>query len=197
MPAFRGINMSISAEPGPSDLPELPHPETALVWNASQGIPAFSRGAQIATVDEDQARPAVSVYLPFSPGLSGTRFWIRYSIDNNSSPTGYLYFSAFADGRNTVNWGVDLAVSSTGSIGCLLREPGDQWHFEESGNLLRRAGVESGCFRFATGPGPGGTVNDGKGLLEVRVFRALGRRRTAPVLTRTATLNENEKESIL
>lgn len=76
---------------------------------------------------------------------------------------------------------MDPAVEPTGSVTRALFEPDDRWHFKENGVLLKREGIEARNFHFLPTSKKVSVADDG-GLIEIKVFRAKGRKRKAPFL---------------
>lgn len=60
-----------------------------------------------------------------------------------------------------------------------LFEPSDRWNYKSAGIVYKNMGTESRPFIFAQEINAGSAATDG-GVIEVRVFRALGRRRKMP-----------------
>ncbi|EEU42009.1 uncharacterized protein NECHADRAFT_51108 [Fusarium vanettenii 77-13-4] len=180
MPCFRGVDISIVAQPGSKKLPEFPHSDASSV-----------RSPHI-----QKASPRVSVYVPSVPGRSllelflgrdpltpvlGAQFGIHYSLSKIPEPPCYLYFKIFMNGRNATNCGVNPAAQASGSITRSLCEPSDRWHYKENGVLHKREGIEARCFYFLPTSSRTSVADDG-GLIEIQVFRAKGRKRRSPIL---------------
>lgn len=60
-----------------------------------------------------------------------------------------------------------------------LFEPSDRWNYKSAGIVYKNMGTESRPFIFAKETDTASAATDG-GVIEVRVFRALGRRRKVP-----------------
>lgn len=62
-----------------------------------------------------------------------------------------------------------------------LFEPGAEWDFTEGKHTYKNPGTEYRPFFFSQENGDRGAADDG-GLLEIKVFRARGRKRRTPKL---------------
>lgn len=202
MPCFRGVDISIIAQPGSKKLPEFPHSDASSVRilppadrsSNPTGASSASPGADSPHIQK--ASPRVSVYVPSVPGRSlfelllgkgpltpvvGAQFGIHYSLSKIPEPPCYLYFKIFMNGRNVTNCGVNPAAQASGSITRSLCEPSDRWHYKENGVLHKREGIEARCFYFLPTSSRTSVADDG-GLIEIQVFRAKGRKRRSPIL---------------
>lgn len=87
----------------------------------------------------------------------------------------------FINGRYISSWGISPMTQNTGCIKRALYEPGNRWHWESDGMLIKREGIEARYFHFLSASNEASIAEDG-GLIEVQVFRAYGRKRRAPIL---------------
>ncbi|KAJ4320016.1 hypothetical protein N0V84_006094 [Fusarium piperis] len=202
MPCFRGVDISIIAQPSSKKLPEFPHSDASSVRilppvdRSSNPTGAGSGSPGAGSPHIQKASPRVSVYVPSIPGRSllellrrrasltpvvGAQFGIHYSLSKIPEPPCYLYFKIFMNGRNVTNCGVNPASQASGSITRSLCEPSDRWHYKENGVLHKREGIEARCFYFLPTSSRTSVADDG-GLIEVQVFRAKGRKRRSPIL---------------
>ncbi|UPL01787.1 hypothetical protein LCI18_012721 [Fusarium solani-melongenae] len=184
MPCFRGVDISIIAQPGSKKLPEFPHSDASSVRilppvdRSSNPTSAGSASPGANSPHIQKASPRVSVYVPSAPGA---QFGIHYSLSKIPEPPCYLYFKIFMNGRNVTNCGVNPAAHASGSITRSLCEPSDRWHYKENGVLHKREGIEARCFYFLPTSSRTSVADDG-GLIEIQVFRAKGRKRRSPIL---------------
>lgn len=202
MPCFRGVDISIIAQPSSKKLPEFPHSDASSVrilppvghLSNLTDTGSVSPGANSPHIQK--ASPRVSVYVPSVPGRSlidlfldrgfltpvvGAQFEIHYSLSKIPEPPCYLYFKIFMNGRNVTNCGVNPAAQASGSITRSLCEPSDRWHYKENGVVLKREGIEARCFYFLPTSSRTSVADDG-GIIEVQIFRAKGRKRRSPIL---------------
>ena len=85
------------------------------------------------------------------------------------------------NGSHTTSWGINPRVKTKGTITRALFEPSDRWHYKEDGVILKRDGIESRSFHFASDPEERSVAEEG-GTIEIQVFRSHGRRRRAAKL---------------
>ena len=84
------------------------------------------------------------------------------------------------NGRHICSWGVNPRTHPRGQVLRALFEAEGKWDImEDSGNVLRHSGIESRPFLFAQDAEGTSAAEDG-GLIEIRVFRAKGRKRRLP-----------------
>ena len=91
----------------------------------------------------------------------------------------WYYFKLFLNGRHVTSWGTDCHKNPKGQVMRGLFEPSDRWNYKSAGIVYKNMGTESRPFIFAQETDTGSAATDG-GVIEVRVFRALGRRRKMP-----------------
>ncbi|KAF4985999.1 hypothetical protein FDECE_16174 [Fusarium decemcellulare] len=186
MPCFRGVDVSIITQPGDQKLPEFPHSDASSVRIIAPTDHSFTLNqCGLAADGADSPRiqkvsPRVSVYVP---SASGAQFGVHYSLDKVPEPPCHLYFKIFMNGRNVANCGINPASQASGSITRSLCEPSSRWHYKENGIIHKRQGVEARSFYFLPNSSRTSIADDG-GLIDVQVFRARGRRRRAPILTK-------------
>ncbi|KAJ3530399.1 hypothetical protein NM208_g9347 [Fusarium decemcellulare] len=186
MPCFRGVDVSIITQPGDQKLPEFPHSDASSVRIIAPTDHSFTLNqCGLAADGADSPRiqkvsPRVSVYVPSAPGA---QFGVHYSLDKVPEPPCHLYFKIFMNGRNVANCGINPVSQASGSITRSLCEPSSRWHYKENGIIHKRQGVEVRSFYFFPNSSRTSIADDG-GLIEVQVFRARGRRRRAPILTK-------------
>ncbi|KAM0438899.1 hypothetical protein ACHAPT_001660 [Fusarium lateritium] len=202
MPCFRGVDISITTQPGSKKLPEFPHSDASSVriLPPADRSPGPTSSASVSSNADSphiqKVSPRVSVYVPSVPGRSplellldgqsltlgaGAQFGIHYSLSKIPEPPCYLYFKIFMNGRNITNCGVNPAAQASGSITRSLCEPSDRWHYKENGVVHKREGIEARCFYFLPTTNRTSVADDG-GLIQVQVFRAKGRKRRSPIL---------------
>jgi len=113
--------------------------------------------------------------------IAENEFSLRYALEAPLPPSPFLFFKLLINGCQIVSWGVDTTQCSAGTVAKALYQPSqallDAWTASKPSVL----GIESRYFHFAPGYGIKSAAEDG-GLIEVRVFRCIGRRRAAPML---------------
>ncbi|KAI9837440.1 MAG: hypothetical protein M1837_002962 [Sclerophora amabilis] len=143
-------------------------------------IPEYAPPAPPETLDPDfltspdppssvhQGHSLVSVYVPQYPC---SQFWLQYSVSPPNPAGMHYYFKMFINGRHIVSWGVSKAHKYAGKTMFGLFDAGEDWMG------VRKVEKRVMCFSGANTRGVGTS-----GSLEVRVFRAKGRKRCEPVL---------------
>lgn len=85
------------------------------------------------------------------------------------------------NGRHITSWGINPRIKRAGRAEKALYEPSERWDQEENGVVFKQEGIEARYFHFVGGQPPKSVADDG-GVIEVRVFRAKGRKRRAATL---------------
>lgn len=157
--------------------PEFPHPSSKRFRVLKSGQELDEEEDEEDNVQEysyDSSagdRTNVSVYIPSCPA---TRFWIRYAISPDCPPARFFYFKLYLNGRHVTSWGTNPKKTPKGQVMRALFNP-ELEHNAQS----ERLGIQARQFFFADHKSYGPSARDG-GLIEVRCFRAKGRRRVAP-----------------
>lgn len=203
MPSCRGITLSITSAVDSKVYPEFPHPETSQFQNsgsytlpgnnikATSSLPSKKRPGNNAP---DSSNPFVSVYIPSLPGKhnvlrfkafeymnlttsQGTRFAVQYSIDPPHTDGTNVFLKLFMNGRHVTSWGIDPRTMPVGRAMLGL--------FEADKKLKSKALIlnpaETKPFYFNNQKGDVSAAENG-GVIEVRVFRACGKRRRGAIL---------------
>ncbi|KAK4110625.1 hypothetical protein N656DRAFT_799761 [Canariomyces notabilis] len=176
MPCLRGIEVSLSTNPGDEQIPEYPHPEgtSARILGVSDDDQVALFGSSVRSCTESpvarrKAGPIVSVYIPSIPG---TAFAINYAVNTAPpAPCKYVFFRLYINSRPIAAWGIDPDVQSSGSVVKSLWAPCARY----DGHV----GFEARNFVFLPGQERKSVAEDG-GLIEVQAFRARERRARAP-----------------
>jgi hypothetical protein len=114
--------------------------------------------------------------------VTGIRFFLKYTIEPPHPEGQLFYFKLFMNGRHISSWGVNPRTNPRGQVLRGLFEPDGTWSVSEnSRTFIRQSGIESRPFLFTPEIGGRSAADDG-GLIEVRIFRAKGRKRRAPSL---------------
>jgi hypothetical protein len=112
----------------------------------------------------------------------GTRFWIRYNIEEwAATQSQWYFFKLFMNGRQVTTWGAHSRKDSCGQIMKGLFDPSDLWNYEHDGVMYKNMGLEqrSFFFTFEKQNNQRSAATDG-GLIEIKVYRARGRSRRMP-----------------
>lgn len=205
MPKFRSIRMSINSQWEMKQFPEFTHPDSAQfkdrgstpsVDSSEPRRPASSSTSSTSASKADSRPdkdPSVSCYIPSMPGMrlhglgflfnayyfyTGMRFFVKYTIEPPHPEGQLFYFKLFMNGRHISSWGVNPRTNPSGQVlrGLFAADDSDQ-----SQTTLRHGGIESRPFLFAQAVDGKSAADDG-GLIEIRIFRACGRKRRAPNL---------------
>lgn len=83
------------------------------------------------------------------------------------------------NGRHIASWGTDPSIMPSGQVMRGLFEPSDRWNYKSNGILYKNMGTEARPFIFAEADTATPAASDG-GMIEVKVYRAMGRRRKLP-----------------
>ncbi|KAI9817643.1 MAG: hypothetical protein M1832_004647 [Thelocarpon impressellum] len=106
----------------------------------------------------------VQTYIPTYPS---SQFWLTYSIAGPHPPGLLYYFKLFLNGAHVISWGVGEEERFRGKTVFALFDAGDGL-WSAAGRRTRLLEKRAFCF------GPDG---DDEGAMEVRVFRAGGRKK--------------------
>ncbi|KFY73535.1 hypothetical protein V499_06396 [Pseudogymnoascus sp. VKM F-103] len=183
MPSCRGITLSITSASDSKVYPEFPHPETSQFQNsesfalpgnntkATSSLPSKEKPGNNAP---DSSNPYASVYIP---SLPGTRFVVQYSIDPPHTDGINVFLKLFMNGRHVTSWGIDPRTMPVGRAMLGL--------FEADKKLKSKALIpnpaETKPFYFNDQKQDVSAAENG-GVIEVRVFRACGKRRRGAIL---------------
>ncbi|ELR06704.1 hypothetical protein GMDG_00321 [Pseudogymnoascus destructans 20631-21] len=183
MPSCRGITLSITSALDSKVYPEFPHPETSQFQNsgssalsgnntkATSSLPSKEKPGNDAP---DSSNPYASVYIP---SLPGTRFVVQYSIDPPHRDGINVFLKLFMNGRHVTSWGIDPRTMPVGRAMLGL--------FEADKKLKSKALIpnpaETKPFYFNDQKRDVSAAENG-GVIEVRVFRACGKRRRGAIL---------------
>ncbi|CAK1355613.1 unnamed protein product [Cercospora beticola] len=154
MPERHGISISLQSQYDALSLPEFPAPVPAA--SASDGL------FPPKTNHEHNQTSAVEAYTPIYPG---SQFWIVFRCSQPAEETRYYYFKLFLGGKCVLSWGCGEKNGWSGRVGFGI--------FESSGDDL--AGyplLEKRAFVF-----PNMRETNEGGSFEIRVYRAIGRKR--------------------
>ncbi|KAI9868566.1 MAG: hypothetical protein M1830_005634, partial [Pleopsidium flavum] len=155
MPTYRTITLSLISQFDILTIPEYA-PPTASPSSSSSHAPTLI----------DRNLSLVSVYIPTYPS---SQFWLSYSISPPHPPHALYYFKLLINGAHIVSWGCGEEDGFKGKTMFGVFESGESW--------LGERGMEKRVFCF----GREEDCFDGVGgVMEVRVCRARGRKRTRP-----------------
>ncbi|KAL9602815.1 MAG: hypothetical protein Q9179_002417 [Wetmoreana sp. 5 TL-2023] len=158
MPTYRNITINLVSQFDILNIPEYAPPETS--HDPFLEPPAL--------VD----RSLVSCYIPIYP-LS--QFWLSYSISAPHPPKALYFFKFFINGSCVVSWGCGEENEFKGRTMYGLYDSGERW--------MGEPGVDVMGFSFASDAVTQDSTNNMLGrAMEVRVYRARGRKRITPVL---------------
>ncbi|KAG9245191.1 hypothetical protein BJ878DRAFT_31551 [Calycina marina] len=197
MPIFKGIKLTIVSQYELKVHTELPHPDSSSQFTHRATLRDSNVFPQLdprpATMGESKAdkilgreESSISCYIP---SLAGARFWLRYSIEEAAAiKSSYYYFKLFMNGRLITSWGTNTKTGSNGQVMRAMFDPSERWNYLHDGIVYKNNGTECRPFFFnnqeAQSP-----ARDG-GLIEVRIYRAFGRRRKLPEPTEYKSQNE-------
>ncbi|MCJ1398195.1 hypothetical protein MMC11_001392 [Xylographa trunciseda] len=153
MPEYRSITLRVISQYDCLQLPEYPP-------RSPPEDPFTSRPTLISSNEA-----LVSVYIPSYPGST---FWLSYSISAPHPPKALYYFKLFLNGNHVASWGCGENEEFAGKT---------------MFGLYRGAegGIERRAFNFAEQDGPGNGPHGE--MMEVKVYRAKGRRKTIPEIS--------------
>ncbi|KAJ8065059.1 hypothetical protein OCU04_005772 [Sclerotinia nivalis] len=189
MPAHKGIKLHIISQWELKMHPEFPHPESTqftfrspkLDKEAFEGhghSPAAKANDSKADRLLGRQSSIISVYIP---SASGSRFFVRYNVCDAADQSPWFYFKLYMNGRHITSWGTNSKTRPTGQVMKALFEPGAEWDYKEGKTTYKNPGTEFRPFFFRQEEGGRGAADDG-GLIEIKVFRARGRKRRNPKL---------------
>lgn len=158
MPAYRNITINLVSQFDILNIPEYAPP--APLDDPFSAPPALAD------------KSLVSCYIPIYP-LS--QFWLSYSISAPHPPKALYYFKLFINGACVVSWGCGEENGFKGKTTYGLFDSGDRWMGEPA--------VDVRAFTFACGASTRYAMHGIPGqMMEVRVYRSRGRKRTRPEL---------------
>ncbi|KAL8698149.1 MAG: hypothetical protein Q9224_001987 [Gallowayella concinna] len=158
MPVYRNITINLVSQFDILNIPEYAPPAT----------PDDPFSTSPALVDNS----LVSCYVPTYP-LS--QFWFSYSISAPHPPKAWYYFKLFINGASVVSWGCGERNGFKGSTMYGLFDSGDRW--------MGMPDVAARAFTFASDATTQQARNNTLGqVMEIRVYRARGRKRVKPDL---------------
>ncbi|KAF5873458.1 uncharacterized protein Bfra_004918 [Botrytis fragariae] len=189
MPAHKGIKLHVISQWELKMHPEFPHPESTQFTFRSPKLDkeAFEgHGHSPATKSNDskadrllgRQSSIISVYIP---SASGSRFFIRYNVGGAADQGPWFYFKLYMNGRHVTSWGTNTKNRPSGQVMRALFEPGVEWDYKEGKTTYKNPGTEYRPFFFSQEDGDCAAADDG-GLIEIKVFRARGRKRRNPQL---------------
>ncbi|KAI9645747.1 hypothetical protein NHQ30_005179 [Ciborinia camelliae] len=208
MPTHKGIKLQIISQWELKVHPEFPHPESTQFTFRSPKLDkeAFGgHGHSPATKSSDskadrilgRQSSIISVYIPSASGKDssrprkinarvsnpklGARFFVRYNVVNAADQCPWFYFKLYMNGRHITSWGTNTKTRPSGQVMRALFEPDATWDYKEGKTIYKNPGTEYRPFFFSQENGDRGAAEDG-GLIEVKVFRARGRKRRNPKL---------------
>lgn len=158
MPVYRNITINLVSQFDILNIPEYAPP--AALDDPFSASPAL--------VDNS----LVSCYIPIYP-LS--QFWLSYSISAPHPPKALYYFKLFINDACVVSWGCGEENGFKGKTMYGLYDSGERW--------MGEPGIDARVFSFASEATTNRPMNNTLGqVMEVRVYRARGRKRTKPDL---------------
>ncbi|ESZ93274.1 hypothetical protein SBOR_6312 [Sclerotinia borealis F-4128] len=189
MPAHKGIKLNIISQWELKMHPEFPHPESTqftfrspkLDKEAFEGhghSPAAKANDSKADRLLGRQSSIISVYIP---SASGSRFFVRYNIGDAADQCPWFYFKLYMNGRHITSWGTNSKTRPSGQVMRALFEPDATWDYKEGKTTYKNPGTEYRPFFFSQEKEDRGAADDG-GLIEIKVFRARGRKRRNPRL---------------
>lgn len=163
MPTYRSITISLVSQFDILTIPEYAPPSTS--------IDPFSQTPVL--VDPNQS--LVSVYVPTYPS---SQFWLSYSISPPHPPHALFYFKLFLNDSHVVSWGCGEEEEFKGRAMFGLYCAGE--------SRLGKSGIEKRVFCFAGEDYGNGQLRGNRDrlmdVMEVKVYRAKGRKRIWPEL---------------
>ena len=163
MPTYRSITISLVSQFDILTIPEFAPPSN----------PADPFSPTPVLIEPNQS--LVSVYVPTYPS---SQFWLSYSISPPHPPHALFYFKLFLNDSHVVSWGCGKEDEFKGRTMFGLYRAGE---YQQG-----KPGIEKRVFCFASedsGSRKGFGSRDRLGdVMEVRVYRARGRKRTWPEL---------------
>ena len=177
MPSYRSITISLISQYDILTIPEYnpPRPSSDDPFVASQGPKHI-----------DITKSIVSVYVPRFPR---SQFWLCYSIRPPHPPNALYYFKVYLSGKELMSWGCGENEGYKGKAMWGLYDTGIDWMGEKT--IERRVLCFSGKDEVQH---HGEASHDPEHALEIRVYRAKGRKQIVPQverLTDEGLRNEN------
>ncbi|KAL8773028.1 MAG: hypothetical protein Q9209_002048 [Squamulea sp. 1 TL-2023] len=158
MPVYRNITINLVSQFDILNIPEYAPP--------AKSDDPFSTPPTL--VDNS----LVSCYVPTYP-LS--QFWFSYSISAPHPPKALYYFKLFINGASVVSWGCGERDGFKGRTMYGLYDSGDRW--------MGAPDVAARAFTFASDATTQQSMSNTLAqMMEIRVYRARGRRRIMPEL---------------
>jgi hypothetical protein len=154
MPIYRSISISLISQFDIKTIPEFPVVESAT--DAGNETDSQTRRLD----EEELLGPRVTVYAPI---YTGSQFWIRYSVARPVPRDSFFFFKLFINGKPVTSWGVGEEEQWKGKAVFTLENLSASMIY---GRWRRR--------NFFFGK------EDADGLIELRVFRANGRKSIPP-----------------
>lgn len=161
MPNYRSITISLLSQFDVLTIPEFSPP--AVANDPFVASPTL--------ISSDQA--LVSVYIPI---YSSSQFWLNYSISAPHPPKALYYFKLYLNGACVMSWGCGEEDGYKGKTMFGLYDSGAVFFGQRV--------IEKRILSFSNENGfvPDHTVDDPKDVMEVKVFRAKGRKRIKPAV---------------
>ena len=154
MPEQRGISISLQSQYDALSLPEFPAPVPAA--SASDGFLPHK------TSHKPDQPGIVEAYTPIYPG---SHVWIVFCCREPAAETRYYYLKLFLGGKCVLSWGCGKKNGWSGRVGFGI--------FKSSGaDLAGYPLLEKRAFVF-----PNMRETNEGGSFEIRVYRAIGRKR--------------------
>ncbi|KFY33044.1 hypothetical protein V495_08487 [Pseudogymnoascus sp. VKM F-4514 (FW-929)] len=183
MPSYRGVTLSITSALDSKVYPEFPHPETSRFQNVGSSTLSDNNTKSTSSSPNqeapgsnsfDSSNDCISVYIP---SLPGTRFVVQYAIDPPHTDGTNVFLKLSMNGRHVTSWGIDPRTMPVGRAMLGL--------FEADKKLKSKALIpnpaETKPFYFNDQKRDLSAAENG-GVIEVRVFRACGKRRRGAIL---------------
>lgn len=152
-------------------------------------LPEYPMPASNARKSSKENSSRTTMYVPI---YEGSQFWICYDISPPHPPSTYFYFKMFIDGAHIVSWGCGEEDEYEGkTMFALFERERERSKSKPSGNPAGGGAVERRCFFFPLddereSSGLGRNAYGGGRNMEVKVYRANARRRTARLYPKIA-----------
>lgn len=192
MPKFRGVSVSLQSQFDIMTIPEYstasgkktkddasepkpPRPENALQADTStSSARSHSSAEQVDAPARSDPPPIVEVFVPIYPS---SQFWIAYEVDTDSIASDaalkYIFFKLYLNGKQVITWGAGEKQHWKGKAIWSL--------FQGTSPFKGHQVVERRGFCFQEEDDPEDDLHD-LGILELKVYRARGRKRADKVL---------------
>lgn len=118
---------------------------------------------------------------PVSNFQIGSRFFVRYNVGEAADQCKWFYFKLYMNGRHVTSWGTNTKKRPSGQVMRALFEPDATWDYQDGNTTYKNPGIEYRPLFFSQ-ENEGRTAGNDGGLIEIKVFRARGRRRKLPKL---------------